>query len=74
MEPQPAFELHSQQSNIMTTAEHIQKLKREIAAAEIELDRLKKLPPVNVRRILMQAAARGLRGESPPPAARVKAV
>jgi hypothetical protein len=34
----------------MTTAKKIKKLRAEIAAAELELDRLKKLPPVCLSR------------------------
>jgi hypothetical protein len=56
----------------MTNNQKIEKLKARLAALELELDRLKKLPPPNFRRIIMRAAAAAWRGELPPPAGRTR--
>ena len=48
----------------MNSAQQIKSLRRKLAGAEAEFDRLKSLPPVNVRKIVFEAAAAGLRGET----------
>lgn len=48
----------------MTNKQKIRKLRAEIKAIERETARLKSLPPVNVHRLMLDAFAKGWRGDA----------